>query len=86
VKPQDYKLFGRRNERFLLDFGLPTRVMLKKVQAEIVNLQKFPDEICYFHLRFVSIEDALRREIVVYNFHRQRNQLKRWTDPQYFQR
>jgi c-di-GMP-binding flagellar brake protein YcgR len=83
VKPEDFHKYGRKGEHFLLSFDLPTRVSLKDIHSEIVNLQRFPDELCYFHLCFIKIEDALRREIVVYNFHRQRNQLKRWTDPQY---
>ncbi|KPL07634.1 hypothetical protein AMJ86_03660 [bacterium SM23_57] len=86
VKPSDFNKFGRIGERFLLDFELPTKISLKSVQAEIVNLQKFPDELCFFHLRFIAIEDAFRREIVVYNFHRQRNQLSRWGSRHYYHR
>jgi c-di-GMP-binding flagellar brake protein YcgR len=84
VRPEDFNKYGRKGEQFLLNFDLPTRVSLKDIRSEIVNLQRFPDGLCYLHLCFIEMEDALRREIVVYNFHRQRNQMKRWTDPQYF--
>ena len=84
IKPEDFSKYGRKGEQFLLSFDLPTRVSLRDIRSEIVNLQRFPDQICYFHLSFIEMEDALRREIVVYNFHRQRNQMKRWSDRQYF--
>ena len=83
VKPEDFKKYGRNGSQFLLSFDLPTRASLKDVRSVLVNLQKFPDELCYFHVAFLDFEDALRREIVVYNFHRQRNQLIRITGHHY---
>jgi len=85
VKPEDFKKYGQHSGQFLLSFDLPTRASLQNVRSVLVNLQRFPDDLCYFHVGFVEIEDALRREIVVYNFHRQRNQLNRLTGHHYHQ-
>jgi c-di-GMP-binding flagellar brake protein YcgR len=86
ISTDDFQRFGRSGEQFLLNFELPTRINLESIHAEIVNLQKFPDGLCFFHLRFTKISDALRKEIVVFNFHRQRNQLKRWSNHNYYHR
>jgi len=86
VKSADFNRYGRKGEQFRLNFNLPARVSLKGIFSEIVNLQKLPDNLCYFHLEFVDLDDAIRKEIVVFNFHRQRNQMKRWVGHQYYQR
>ena len=86
IGQEDYCRYGKIGDQFQMNFELPTRVEMEDIVGEIVNLQKFPDNICYLHMRFVNISDVHRKEIVVFNFHRQRDHVKRMSGRTYYYR
>ena len=84
IGQEDYRRYGKRGDQLQMNFELPTRIEMANVVGEIVNLQKFPDDISYLHVRFVNITDVYRKEIVVFNFHRQRDHVKRISGRTYY--
>ncbi len=86
IGQEDYCRYGKRGDQLQMKFELPTRIEMENIIGEIVNLQKFPDDICYLHMRFVNISDVYRKEIVVFNFHRQRDHVKRLSGRTYYHR